>query len=51
MAKPNLLRIALQKPSDPRILEVALTKSLPGLLAVALQDATPENLKIALSFA
>ena len=48
-ADPDLLATALKAPTDPDILEVALTRSSPGLLAVALQDATKENLRVALT--
>ena len=37
--------------AEAAILAVALTKSRPDLLTVALQDATRENLKVALTSA
>ena len=65
-SKPELLATALQvsfscllnqqkspesQEAEAAILAVALTKSRPDLLTVALQDATRENLKVALTSA
>merc|ERR1711892_406264 len=51
VAKVELLRTALNAPTNAAILEVALTLSTPELLTAALQDATVENLIVALTAA
>merc|ERR1711970_1657525 len=50
-SKVELLKTALNAPTNSAILEVALTHSTPELLKIALRDATVENLIVALTAA